>query len=330
MNAAEWIEMATGHEVLGSPALVQELWSGYGRIERWTLRDTAQPQTASRTIILKVVDPGARGPGHPRGWSSTLADNRKRKSYLVERAFYRQHLAGPEDRPKRSPRTAARIADRETTGGGMLILEDLDGSGFDARHSTGTDAEVRACLRWLAAFHAAFLGASTGGLWERGTYWHLDTRPDELAAIPDPRLRAAAHPIDARLGTAAFQTLVHGDAKIANFCFRGDVPRDARQDVAAVDFQYVGGGTGVQDLSYFLGSCLGEEALASQAERYLDAYFAELHGALDNDVDGAALEREWRTLWPYAWADFHRFLAGWAPGHWKLSRYSESMLRSVL
>ncbi len=326
MNVGAWMEEATGAEVADAPVLVQELWSGYGRIERWFLRDAAGAQASQRSVILKVVDPGFQGQKHPRGWASTRSDERKRKSYGIERTFYRRYLP---DLPG-VPRTAARIAEKETPTGGMLILEDLNHSGFSARRSAGVDAEIQACIRWLAAFHAAFLGREPKGLWERGTYWHLETRPDELAAIQDERLRAAAPGIDARLGAARFRTLVHGDAKIANFCFRGGGPRDAAQEVAAVDFQYVGGGVGVQDLSYFLGSCMDEDRLERDADGYLDFYFEELRAALDERHDGPNIEEEWRSLWPDSWADFHRFLAGWAPGHWKLSSYSDRMLRLVL
>ncbi|MGE9289409.1 MAG: choline kinase, partial [Puniceicoccales bacterium] len=35
-------------------------------------------------------------------------------------------------------------------------------------------------------------------------------------------------------------------------------------------------------------------------------------------------------LYPVAWTDFHRFLKGWSPGHWKIHGYSERLSRSVM
>ena len=48
------------------------------------------------------------------------------------------------------------------------------------------------------------------------------------------------------------------------------------------------------------------------------------------ELDFAALEQDWRELYPVAWTDFYRFLQGWSPGHWKLHRYSERLAREVL
>ncbi len=169
-----------------------------------------------------------------------------------------------------------------------------------------------------------FQGAGNRHRWRR---WS-DTRPDELMALDDEALKGAAAQIDHLLRTAHFQTFVHGDAKLANFCFP-----DNGEQVAAVDFQYVGGGCGMKDVAYFIGSCLYE----SDCERYeavlLDYYFARLGEALkmrNSSIDIAAVEQEWRALYPLAWTDFHRFVKGWSPGHWKIHSYSERLAREVV
>ena len=63
------------------------------------------------------------------------------------------------------------------------------------------------------------MGIAPDGLWEQGTYWHLKTRPQELEALTDKRLKNAAELIDHTLRSCSYKTLVHGDAKLANFCF---------------------------------------------------------------------------------------------------------------
>ena len=80
-----------------------------------------------------------------------------------------------------------------------------------------------------------------------GTYWHLDTRPEEFEKIEHKQLKSKAHRIDEILKECEFQTIVHGDAKLANFCFS-----EHGEGVAAVDFQYVGRGCGMKDVTYFL------------------------------------------------------------------------------
>jgi len=47
-------------------------------------------------------------------------------------------------------------------------------------------------------------------------------------------------------------------------------------------------------------------------------------------IDTEHLEREWRSLFDVAWADFHRFLKGWSPDHWKLNSYSERLTKRVI
>ena len=39
---------------------------------------------------------------------------------------------------------------------------------------------------------------------------------------------------------------------------------------------------------------------------------------------------EWQRLYSWAWADFVRFLAGWAPHHYKIDRYSLQLTEDVL
>ena len=170
-----------------------------------------------------------------------------------------------------------------------------------------------------------------------GTYWHLATRPDELRALRDPALRRAAPALDERLNRARHQTLVHGDAKLDNFCFAAD-----GSAVAAVDFQYVGGGVGVKDLAYFLTSCRSPRELERDAESYLYDYFRELRAALTlrrtdhpdarprAPHDVALLEAEWRDLYPLACADFYRFLLGWAGEAATRDSYLERVTRAVL
>lgn len=315
-----WIEQVIGARVVGAPEVVQSLWSGYGRIERLAVVDQAD---GLGSVILKAVEPPKGTVDHPRGFGTDLSHQRKLKSYRVEQVFYRDFSVRLQQDEARVPRLLGRT---EQARDSWLLLEDLDAAGFGGRRTEVTPAERARCLRWLAHFHARFMGAAPVGLWDRGTYWHLATRPDELAAMQDDSLYDAAGALDAQLESAVHRTVLHGDAKLANFCFGAD-------GVAAVDFQYAGGGVGVQDVAYFLGSCLADGELERHAEADLDLYFDELRLALRRyhpTRDGGAIENEWRALWATSWADFHRFLVGWAPGHWKLSTYSASMLEEAL
>lgn len=298
--------------------VVQSLWGGYGQIVRFVLAGAAR----ASVIVKHVRWPDQRD--HPYGWTSDLSHERKLASYRVETAWYERYARRCGD----SARVPACLALETRADDVIMIMEDLDASGFDGRRTSVGDAELEACLSWLAGFHATFMGVRPEGLWTTGTYWHLATRPDELDALDDGPLKAAAPLIDQRLTASPFQTLVHGDAKLANFCFHHDGRR-----AAAVDFQYVGGGCGMKDLAYFISSCFDEDACERQAPGLVDRYFELLADALQRSgaqVDIAALEADWRALYPVAWTDFYRFLAGWSPGHWKVHRYSERLAREVL
>ena len=289
--------------------LIQPLWNNYGTLSRVILQGGLHP-----SVILKHIQiPDVLG--HPRGFASTISRDRKIRSYQVETHWYQhQNKRMPDGSP--TPECLDAFAD----GGELfLLLEDLTTRGFDQVLYDTSWSEITVVLRWLAHFHAEFLRESGQGLWPCGTYWHLDTRPEELDKIKGTRLHCFASLLDARLRCDGFPTLVHGDAKLANFLFSHD-----HKEVAAVDFQYVGMGSAMKDVAYFVGSCLsGAECERREAE-VLDVYFSSLVECLPDDVDQAALEVEWRSLYPVAWADFQRFMSGWSPGHRKLTDYSDA------
>ena len=310
---------AAGATEIQGVELIQELWSGYGRILRLVFDDGA---TRKPVVAKHVHFPDQEN--HPRGWSGEISHARKVKSYEVEMEWYRKW----SDQCGNSCRIPCLLACEQDGDELLLVLEDLDGAGFTKRFHSGGMKQLRLCLRWLASFHATFLGRRPDGLWKIGSYWHLDTRPDELAALEDVPLKNAAGVIDVKLREAKFQTLLHGDAKLANFCFseNGD-------EVAAVDFQYVGGGCGMKDVAYLVGSCLDEDNSEAREGEILDYYFEKLSDALlakGRDAEVDQLIAEWRSLYHFAWADFHRFLKGWCPGHWKINNYSERIVRDVI
>lgn len=301
---------------IDSGELIQNLWSNYGEIIRFRVTGGNCGSVVVKDVRLPIND------FHPRGWVTDISHNRKLKSYRVESSWYKSwsKLCGDDCRiPKLL--TIDYRGDEV-----LLVMEDLNDSGFPLRKSSVTIDEMKLCIEWLANFHGAFLGREPEELWEKGTYWHIDTRPDELEALTDKKLKDAAWKIDELLESAQFKTIVHGDAKLANFCFSED-----GKSVAAVDFQYVGGGVGVKDLIYFIGSCLYEEDCEYYEEEFLNYYFNKLERKLHGSgIDFRALEKEWRALYPVAWCDFHRFLKGWSPGHWKINSYSERLTREVL
>lgn len=308
---------ATGATSFKIKEVIQELWSGYGQI----LRIQLTGGHVSSVVVKHVSLPTQQN--HPRGWNSSLSHIRKLKSYEVETAWY-QHYASQCNHNCRIPQLLGFNAIGDEV---LIVMEDLDAAGYALRKSSVTWHEVEVCLSWLANFHATFLTTEPKELWQTGTYWHLATRPEELAVLTDKPLKQAASLLDEKLKHARFQTLVHGDAKLANFCFSSD------GRVAAVDFQYVGKGIGMKDVAYFVGSCLNEQECENLESKILDYYFTELKKAIEQkkiQVDSVALEQEWRALYPYAWTDFHRFLKGWSPGHWKINSYSERIAREVI
>lgn len=308
--------------------IIQSLWSGYGEIARYGINGT---NDAISSLIVKHC----RIPSvavHPRGWQSAHAHQRKVTSYEVEQFGY-QHYLNQHCNQARVANCYGAFTDEESSER-LLLLEDLRASGFEEDYDVSNRDHLLACIDWLANFHAGFLYDSPPlgwpqGLWEKGTYWHLDTRQEEWLAMEEGELKDQAAALSRILDGARFKCLVHGDAKVANFCFSAD-----GKQVAAVDFQYLGGGVGVQDLVYLLGSALSEFCLQHELGYLQEHYFQELARAImaqgENQAFAQQVVEEWQSLFTIAWADFHRFIMGWCPDHAKNTPLSRELTEQAL
>ena len=296
---------------------IQTLWSGYGKIVRVGLKGGLLKTVVAKYIILSNQN------NHPKGWNTSVSHQRKVKSYEVEENWYRNYI-NLSDEAWRVPKC---FGVKKVGEGQLIVLEDLDASGYYDRKSHLTIDETKLCLNWLANLHAHFMNKQPEGLWQVGTYWHLSTRLDEYKVMKDGELKENAEAINEILNTCKYKTFVHGDAKVANFCFSED------NRVAAVDFQYVGAGCGIKDVAYLLGSCLSEKECEFYEGELLNYYFKTLEKALNktsNSYIYSDLHAEWIKLYPLAWADFSRFLMGWMPTHQKLNSYSKKQVNIAL
>jgi Ecdysteroid kinase-like family len=272
---------------------LQELWSGFGSIVRYGLIGADVETVIVKHIKLPKRLKGTKGRETPRSIT------RKVRSYGIESYWYKNwSMKGSKGCPM--PKCYGIVNEQNSI---VLILEDLAASGYSLKKQKLCLDGMKPCIEWLAHFHATYMGKSTDGLWKVGTYWHLKTRPDEWHNLKDLRLKNAAVGIDQVLSQAQFKTLVHGDAKLENFCFSKDGKR-----VAAVDYQYVGGGCGMKDLAYFVGSCLEDSDCERYSSAILEHYFHTLSQALTqqhqmNDKIISQIETEWRAMYPYAWVD---------------------------
>ena len=302
--------------------LIQSLWSGYGEIARYK-REAEQDTVVVKQVVLP------RDVKHPRGWNTQTGHNRKIDSYHNEAKFYDEYASLCSNKC-RVPKCIDMISSQDMP---LLIMEDLDAAGYPLRRELASYADICACIGWLAEFHGRFLCEPTESLWPVGTYWHLATRKDEFDSMEPGKLKQMAVTLDHTLNRAQYQTLLHGDAKLANYCFSHERDTDNHPLVAAVDFQYVGRGVGVKDLAYFLGSCLSQDALFELEDDLLHIYFSGLRDAVSvysPSLNYKQLEVEWRDLYAVAWTDFYRFLAGWSPNHAKINRYMKRQLERVL
>jgi len=367
-----WLKQGFQLEKVSLGQRVQSLWSGYGEIVKFELTPSLSQASSSSnaklptSVVVKWVNPPERVV-HPRGWQSDIAHQRKLSSYQVEMNAYRlfNQTRKLENWPSNLniPYCHQAYYDQKSCQQ-VLLLEDLDASGFPLRYDSLTETQILPCIDWLASFHAFFLQdfakpdnrrmpshlpqgfenkvdnfatCSQGlpkpfGLWPIGSYWHLATRPDEWQKMPESKLKQKAAALDKKLNNLRFKTLIQGDAKVANFCFSKKSQADGMK-VAALDFQYTGIGCGMKDFIYLLGSCLSESECQTHWGQLLDAYFVKLKmclAELNSELEIKALEQEWRFAFELAWADFQRFLEGWSPTHKKNTSFSRALTASAL
>lgn len=302
-----WLSATLGDPGLSDFEQIQSLWNGYGTCCRF------YSPLRHQHLVAKVILPRPDAK-HPRGWQTSQSHQRKLHSYDVEAHFYRCYQPRLDEQCY-APLLAAHESAGENQ---LLVLEDLSAAGFTKTATELSPGQCHTVLRWLAYFHARFMQTDDNALWHAGGYWHLSTRQQEWEAMRDGELKRNAKAIDSYLANCQYKTLLHGDAKVANFCFQSDM-----QQCAAVDFQYTGSGIGIIDVAYFLGSALNESALITHTESCLDYYFSCLRQALSTtrfDAESDAIIAEWRNAYPVACADFCRFLSGWSPQHAKLNR----------
>lgn len=300
---------------INSIEVIQTLWSGYGELVR--LRCDKKSIIVKHIKLPKTLE-------HPRGWNSDLSHKRKLHSYQVEVNWY-EIFSKIIDERCRIPKGLKCFQSQNEY---LIIMEDLAEVGFGSIINKPNKNHLKSSLSWLANFHAKYLNIKNDNLWNTGTYWHLETRPDELEVLKDKKLKQYASIIDEKLKSCKYQTLVHGDAKLANFCFNIDGTK-----CAAVDFQYVGHGCSMKDVALFMSSAVEPEDCKAMEDWVLDTYFVALKEALvyyHPKIDSTDVEQELRPMFIIAWADFHRFIKAWSPNHYKINAYSELVKKRAL
>ena len=328
--------------------VIQSLWGGYGELVRLVFSQENSAELKSVIVKHFALPDQAE---HPKGWNTKLSHQRKVHSYQVETAWYQSFSQQWDERCPIPVGLQCELAENEW----LIVMQDLADIGFpltsqfdvlavfDDLTNKDTQSDLAsgytleeqkqrdACLKWLANFHAKHINVDqeqSASLWQVGTYWHLDTRPDELNALSDLQLKHQAQHIDRILRECPYPTLVHGDAKLANFCFDPE-----SEKAAAVDFQYVGHGCAMKDVALFMSSAVRPQDCQEYEREVLDIYFQHLKEALAHyqpHLSFDEVEAAWRPMFYVAWADFQRFVKGWSPDHWKINPYTEQLTAKVL
>lgn len=278
------------------------LWGGMGSIYQLRIAN-------NHDVAVKHI---------PTLKQTSFGERRKAIAYQVEANFY-QHAA-PRLAALRLPKLYH--IERPTDNSITLCIEWMRG---EASFSVPQDA-----LTWLATLHSQSWGRAdefveSCGLHSQGTYWHLDTRPDEHACMPgrgwEGRLKRAARAIHDALERDAMQCLVHGDVKDANILV------DEDGAITMCDFQYTGKGSPTKDLAYFFCSSVDMEEYNEEQllQHYYNVLTQKLAALSVSDVP--SLNHLHKSM-DLAYCDFCRFMSGW--GYWGSVGNLQSRVRAIL
>jgi hypothetical protein len=273
------------------------LWAGMGHIYNVSLWN------GTVEFVVKHVAPPSRQ-------KQSFGDRRKADSYQVEANFYHKLAASLQvDDGVCLP--APYLVEHGPADGEITICMSLL-RGDSIYNAT----DVQGALAWMAKFHAAHWGEDNIdslvediGLQKNGSYWYLDTRPDEHSSMPrrgwEGRLKRAARAIDSCLKRDPMQCLIHGDPKDANIMLLDDT-----HQVAMYDFQYCGRGTPTRDIAYFLCSSCDED----QEEELVLYYYKQLVDQLLKKHRPPPSLEHFKDSLELAFCDYCRFMSGW--GYW--------------
>jgi Phosphotransferase enzyme family len=306
MKAAEALTLAKAAdpEVISvtSQTQIARLWAGMGSIVRLQCQDSSGN---AKTIIAKHIKCS-----NPR----SFGDRRKAASYRVEASFY----ASKYCKDLSNFGICCRGLHTEDDGNGdiTILMDPLPNQTIHYMNGDVAEAAVRS----VARLHAYFWGnvkadaAVESGLAQQGTYWYLDTRPDEFESMPthglSGKLKKAARDIDRALKTHKYQTICHGDLKACNMSLSSDPAY-----VTFVDFQYSGKACPAKDLAYLFccGMDVDDDFVERQETELLQLYITELsvHGVGSDAAAPLPTLEDLKEALDLAYCDLYRWMLGW-------------------
>ena len=297
-----------------------KLWKGYGEI--MTVQATDCNGTESQLVIKQVHIPR----------HSELGEDHLRKvhSYRVESVFYREMSERMNSRGVIVPTVRLITGELDTScstfckdGMSMsIVMDDLRTQGpcYERKGNQLNLEEGKAVLSWLAKFHAVnwqsihtLSSASIqGGLWQEATFWQLDSRSAELNAIDVDwiELKYLAKDIHDAIGGSKYRTIIHGDAKAANFLFFKEERDQGIARVAGYDFQYCGFGDAMRDVAYFLSCSIKPGVLYVHERDLLEHYHFQLVANLTEEQACGYSMDVLQNSYELCLVDLARFMAG--------------------